>query len=189
MSKSALSSLIAIAAATVAVAFVPVSTTVVSSPRRTSSTSSALDAEQGKKKIFIDGEAGTTGLQVRDRLSSRADLEIISISDELRKDVGERRRLINEADCVILCEWLARALFRAAEGVISQSSIPGFLFFFVVEGGRAGPSIPSVSLFGHVRGFTGRSIFTLIRPPCALFVFLFRLFVPCRPRGEKKIQK
>ena len=56
-----------------------------------------------KKKIFIDGEAGTTGLQVRDRLAQRDDLEIISIADELRKDVNERKRLINEADCVILC--------------------------------------------------------------------------------------
>ena len=108
ITKSALSSLIAIAAATIpsrAVAFVPVSTV---SPRTSSSSSSssspsALDAE-AKKKIFIDGEAGTTGLQVRDRLASRADLEIISISDELRKNVGERKRLINEADCVILCE-------------------------------------------------------------------------------------
>ena len=59
----------------------------------------------GKKKVFIDGEAGTTGLQVRDRLAAREDLEIVSISDELRKDVGERKRLINEADCVILCEF------------------------------------------------------------------------------------
>ena len=60
---------------------------------------------QAKKKIFIDGEAGTTGLQVRDRLANREDLEIVSISDELRKDSGERKRLINEADCVILCEF------------------------------------------------------------------------------------
>ena len=58
---------------------------------------------RAKKKIFIDGEAGTTGLQVRDRLADRDDLEIISIADELRKDVEERKRLINEADCVILC--------------------------------------------------------------------------------------
>jgi len=56
-----------------------------------------------KKKIFIDGEAGTTGLQVRDRLAKREDLEVLSIADELRKDVNERKRLINMADCVILC--------------------------------------------------------------------------------------
>ena len=65
------------------------------------SSNTQLDA---KKKIFIDGEAGTTGLQVRDRLAAREDLEIISISDDLRKDVNERKRLINEADCVILCK-------------------------------------------------------------------------------------
>eukprot|EP00984_Skeletonema_dohrnii_P012256 scaffold4957_cov115-Skeletonema_dohrnii-CCMP3373.AAC.3 len=70
-----------------------------------SSTSRAGSNQQlyAKKKIFIDGEAGTTGLQVRDRLAKRDDLEIISIADELRKDVNERKRLINEADCVILC--------------------------------------------------------------------------------------
>lgn len=56
-----------------------------------------------KKKIFIDGEAGTTGLQVRDRISKREDLELLSIAEDLRKDVDERKRLINLADCVILC--------------------------------------------------------------------------------------
>mmetsp|Transcript_1633 Transcript_1633/g.2408 ORF Transcript_1633/g.2408 Transcript_1633/m.2408 type:complete len:165 (-) Transcript_1633:1526-2020(-) len=61
----------------------------------------ALSAE--KKKIFIDGEAGTTGLQVRDRLAGRDDLEIISIPDELRKDASERKKYVNEADAVILC--------------------------------------------------------------------------------------
>ena len=67
--------------------------------------SSRLDATT-KKKIFIDGEAGTTGLQVRDRLADRDDLEIISIADDKRKDVDERKRLINEADCVILCKLI-----------------------------------------------------------------------------------
>jgi hypothetical protein len=57
-----------------------------------------------KKKIFIDGESGTTGLQVRDRLADRDDLLIISIDDDKRKDSNERKRLINEADCVILCK-------------------------------------------------------------------------------------
>lgn len=55
------------------------------------------------KKVFIDGEAGTTGLQVRDRLSSHTDIEILSPPDELRKDLATRKKLINEADAVILC--------------------------------------------------------------------------------------
>lgn len=56
-----------------------------------------------KHKIFIDGEAGTTGLQVRGRIEARDDLEIISPPFELRKDEATRKKLINEADCVILC--------------------------------------------------------------------------------------
>ena len=54
-------------------------------------------------KIFIDGEAGTTGLQIRDRLASRRDLEIISIAQDKRKDQEERQRLLNLADVAILC--------------------------------------------------------------------------------------
>jgi N-acetyl-gamma-glutamyl-phosphate reductase len=57
------------------------------------------------KKVFIDGEAGTTGLQVRERLSGRDDLEIISPPSELRKDEATRKKFINEADAVILCEY------------------------------------------------------------------------------------
>ena len=56
-----------------------------------------------KKKVFIDGEAGTTGLQVRQRLEARQDLEIISPPAELRKDAETRKKFINEADAVILC--------------------------------------------------------------------------------------
>jgi hypothetical protein len=58
-----------------------------------------------KPKIFIDGEAGTTGLQVHDRLSGRDDLELISAPSELRKDEATRKKLINEADVVILCKF------------------------------------------------------------------------------------
>eukprot|EP00585_Thalassiosira_rotula_P009175 CAMPEP_0196157200 /NCGR_PEP_ID=MMETSP0910-20130528/43616_1 /TAXON_ID=49265 /ORGANISM="Thalassiosira rotula, Strain GSO102" /LENGTH=378 /DNA_ID=CAMNT_0041421823 /DNA_START=116 /DNA_END=1252 /DNA_ORIENTATION=- len=79
------------------------SRTFFSSTTSTTKTTSTTQLEAEKKKIFIDGEAGTTGLQVRERLAKREDLEIISISEELRKDVDERKRLINEADCVILC--------------------------------------------------------------------------------------
>lgn len=54
-------------------------------------------------KVFIDGEAGTTGLQIADRLRNRTDLEVISIDSDKRKDHDERARLMNMADAVIMC--------------------------------------------------------------------------------------
>jgi len=54
-------------------------------------------------KIFIDGEAGTTGLQIRDRLAGRRDLQLLSIDVAKRKDLNERKRLLNSADVAILC--------------------------------------------------------------------------------------
>ncbi len=54
-------------------------------------------------KVFIDGEAGTTGLQIADRLRQRSDIELVSIDPAKRKDADERARLINASDAVILC--------------------------------------------------------------------------------------
>lgn len=54
-------------------------------------------------KVFIDGEAGTTGLRIRERLSLRDDIELLTINPDLRKDLNERKKLINEADIVFLC--------------------------------------------------------------------------------------
>lgn len=56
-----------------------------------------------KPKIFIDGQEGTTGLQIHDRLGRRADIALLSIDPALRKDTRERTRLLNEADLVFLC--------------------------------------------------------------------------------------
>jgi N-acetyl-gamma-glutamyl-phosphate reductase len=54
-------------------------------------------------KVFIDGEAGTTGLQIRERLAGRRDIELLSIDADKRKDTNERKRLLNAADVAILC--------------------------------------------------------------------------------------
>lgn len=54
-------------------------------------------------RIFIDGEAGTTGLQIRERLEGRDDLAFIRLDDAQRKDTEARRRALNDADVAILC--------------------------------------------------------------------------------------
>ena len=56
-----------------------------------------------KPTIYIDGQAGTTGLQIYQRLGDREDITLLSIDPSKRKDAAERKKLLNAADLVFLC--------------------------------------------------------------------------------------
>lgn len=56
-----------------------------------------------KTKVYIDGQSGTTGLQIYDRIGQREDLELLRIPEELRHDPNERKKYLNSADIVFLC--------------------------------------------------------------------------------------
>ena len=54
-------------------------------------------------KVFVDGQEGTTGLKIFEYLSRRTDVEVLRIEEAKRKDLDERRRLINASDVTFLC--------------------------------------------------------------------------------------
>jgi N-acetyl-gamma-glutamyl-phosphate reductase len=56
-----------------------------------------------KPKVYIDGQEGTTGLQIHDRLAGREDIEVLCIDGARRRDGAERKRLMDAADLVFLC--------------------------------------------------------------------------------------
>ena len=56
-----------------------------------------------KPKVYIDGKEGTTGLQIYERLGKRDDIELLLIDEEKRKDLTERKKLLNAADLAFLC--------------------------------------------------------------------------------------
>lgn len=74
-----------------------------------------------KKKIFIDGSEGTTGLRIHERFQVRDDIELLTISKELRKDTEERRRLINASDITFLC--LPDAAARESVSLVENEQV------------------------------------------------------------------
>jgi N-acetyl-gamma-glutamyl-phosphate reductase len=73
-----------------------------------------------KKTVFVDGQHGTTGLQIRHRLSGRKDIAVIEIPEDKRKDADARREFLNGADIVFLC--LPDAAARESVGMITNKS-------------------------------------------------------------------
>ena len=71
-----------------------------------------------KPKIYIDGREGTTGLQIYERLGGREDIELLLIDEDKRKDVEERKKLLNAADLAFLC--LPDAAAREAVALVAN---------------------------------------------------------------------
>ncbi|MEE4204783.1 MAG: N-acetyl-gamma-glutamyl-phosphate reductase, partial [Erythrobacter sp.] len=91
-------------------------------------------------RIFIDGAAGTTGLEIRERLEGRGEFELLVLDDAQRKDEGARRDALHAADIAILClpDDAAKEAVALAEGsdtrIIDASSAhrvaPGWTYGF-----------------------------------------------------------
>lgn len=71
--------------------------------------------------IFIDGAAGTTGLEIRERLTGRDEFELVTLDEARRKDPIARREALNEADFVVLC--LPDDAAREAVGMIESNNV------------------------------------------------------------------
>ena len=91
-------------------------------------------------KIFIDGAAGTTGLEIRDRLAGRSDLTMIEIDEVLRKDATARADALNAADFVILClpddaareavALITNPATRVIDASTAHRTAPGWVYGF-----------------------------------------------------------
>ena len=74
-----------------------------------------------KTKIFIDGSSGTTGLRIYERFEKRDDIELLTISEELRKDPEEIKKFINASDVTFLC--LPDAAAREAVAMVENENV------------------------------------------------------------------
>jgi N-acetyl-gamma-glutamyl-phosphate reductase len=93
-----------------------------------------------KPKVYIDGQEGTTGLQIYERLGERADLELLRIDPDKRKDTDERKKLLNAADVVILClpddaareavSLVENGTTRVIDASTAHRTAPGWVYGF-----------------------------------------------------------
>jgi N-acetyl-gamma-glutamyl-phosphate reductase len=74
-----------------------------------------------KPTVFIDGQHGTVGLNIHERLNDRKDIELIEIPVEKRKDPEAKQKLLNEADIVFLC--LPDDAARESVSLITNKSV------------------------------------------------------------------
>lgn len=74
------------------------------------------------KKVFIDGSAGTTGLRIFNRIAKRKDIELITLSEDLRKDFDARREALNSCDIAFLC-LPDKAALEAADMVENKNTV------------------------------------------------------------------
>jgi N-acetyl-gamma-glutamyl-phosphate reductase len=72
-------------------------------------------------RVFVDGQEGTTGLRIHEFLARRSDVEVLRAAPDLRKDAGERARLLNAADVAFLC--LPDAAAREAAALVTNPDI------------------------------------------------------------------
>ena len=96
--------------------------------------------DMNKPKIYIDGQEGTTGLQIYERLGSREDIQLLRIDEDKRKDPAERKKLMNQADLVFLCLPDAAAVeavdlidnpdTRVIDASTAHRTAPGWVYGF-----------------------------------------------------------
>src|SRR5215208_5178215 len=91
-----------------------------------------------RAKIYIDGQAGTTALRIREWLAGRDDLEVITLAEELRKDPAARKQALQDASIVLLClpddaakeaaAWLADSPVRILDASTAHRVIDGWVY-------------------------------------------------------------
>src|SRR5829696_3821171 len=89
-------------------------------------------------KIYIDGQAGTTALRIRDWLAHRSDVELITLPEELRKDPAARKKALQDAAIVLLClpddaakeaaAWLADSPVRILDASTAHRVAGGWVY-------------------------------------------------------------